>query len=96
MLLATSITAGIPQEQFAQALEPLELAVKGEMNNFRRIFFALTFFSIGLISDFATLKREGIGKLALVYLVCLFGFIIWIGLFISWLFFHDVHWLFLK
>ena len=96
MLLAISITSGIPQEQFAQALKPLELAVKDEMNNFRKMFFALTFFSIGLISDFAVLRREGIGKLALVYLVCLFGFIIWIGLFISWLFFHDVHWLFLK
>jgi len=26
-----------------------------------------------------------------VYCVCLFGFIIWIGLFISWLFFHGMH-----
>jgi len=28
MLLPISITSGIPQEQFAQALKPLELAVK--------------------------------------------------------------------
>jgi hypothetical protein len=26
----------------------------------------------------------------LVYVVALFGFIIWVGLFISWLFFHGV------
>ena len=34
--------------------------------------------------------EEGIGKLALVYVLCLFGFIIWIGLAISWIFFHGV------
>jgi uncharacterized membrane protein YadS len=96
MLIASAMTAGVPHEQYAQALKPLSLAVKSEMNNFRRIFFALTFFSIGLISDFSTLRREGLGRLALVYFVCLFGFILWIGLFISWLFFHDVHKLFLK
>ncbi|MFI5341977.1 MAG: hypothetical protein ACHQ7N_19335 [Candidatus Methylomirabilales bacterium] len=28
--------------------------------------------------------------LALVYVVCLFGFIIWIGLVISWVFFHGI------
>ena len=86
----------LTDEQFKEALAPYALAVKSEMNNFRRIFFALTFFSIGLISDFSTLRREGLGRLALVYFVCLFGFILWIGLFISWLFFHDVHKLFLK
>ena len=30
------------------------------------------------------------GRLALVYVVALFGFIIWIGLGISWVFFHGV------
>ena len=34
--------------------------------------------------------EEGIGKLAVVYIICLFGFIIWIGLFISWAFFHGM------
>jgi hypothetical protein len=28
--------------------------------------------------------------LAPVYVLCLFGFIIWVGLAISWLFFHGV------
>ncbi len=36
------------------------------------------------------LKEEGIGKLALVYIICLFGFIIWVGLLISWIFFHGI------
>jgi uncharacterized membrane protein YadS len=57
---------------------------------FRGIFFILTFFTIGVVSNFKKLWDEGIGRLALVYIVSLFGFIIWIGLFISWLFFHGV------
>jgi uncharacterized membrane protein YadS len=61
-----------------------------EGNVFRLLFFTLTFFTIGLISNFKKLMEEGIGRLAAVYVVCLFGFIIWIGLFISWLFFAGV------
>jgi len=62
----------------------------GEGNIFRVIFFQLTFFAIGVVSNFRKLWEEGIGKLAAVYLFCLFGFIIWIGLLISWIFFHGV------
>jgi len=65
-------------------------AAMGEANGFRSIFFAMTFFSIGVVSNFKKLWEEGIGKLAAVYIVCLFGFIIWIGLLISWMFFHGV------
>lgn len=65
-------------------------AAMGEGNVFRGIFFTMTFFTIGIVSNFKKLWEEGIGKLAAVYLLCLFGFIIWIGLFISWLFFHGV------
>ncbi|PYK98934.1 MAG: putative sulfate exporter family transporter [Verrucomicrobia bacterium] len=56
----------------------------------RVLFFVLTFFTIGVVSDFRRFREEGLGRLAAVYLVCLFGFIIWIGLIISWLFFHGV------
>jgi len=59
-------------------------------NALRVLFFLITFFTIGVVSDFRKLWEEGIGKLALVYLICLFGFILWIGLFISWIFFHGV------
>jgi len=51
----------------------------------------MTFFSIGLVSNFGKLREEGIGRLAAVYVVSLFGFILWIGLAISWIFFHGVH-----
>jgi uncharacterized membrane protein YadS len=62
----------------------------GEADIFRVLFFVLTFFCIGLVSEFKKLWAEGIGKLALVYLVCLFGFILWIGLAISFIFFHGL------
>jgi uncharacterized membrane protein YadS len=57
---------------------------------FRRVFFVLTFFSIGLATNIRRLWAEGLGRLALVYVVSLFGFVIWIGLAISWLFFHGM------
>jgi uncharacterized membrane protein YadS len=69
---------------------PVAREASGEADVFRSLFFALTFFSIGLVSNFRKLWEEGIGRLALVYVVALFGFIIWIGLAISWIFFHGV------
>lgn len=65
-------------------------AAAEEANTFRVLFFTFTFFTIGIVSDFKKLWEEGIGKLAAVYVICLFGFIIWIGLFISWIFFHGI------
>jgi uncharacterized membrane protein YadS len=65
-------------------------AAMGEANTFRGIFFVLTFFTIGVMSNFRRLWDEGIGRLAAVYLVCLFGFIIWAGLVISLVFFAGV------
>jgi uncharacterized membrane protein YadS len=65
-------------------------AAMKEANTFRVIFFVLTFFTIGVMSNFRKLWAEGIGKLAAVYVVTLFGFIIWVGLVISWVFFHGV------
>src|SRR6201986_2834805 len=64
-------------------------AAAGEGNGFRVIFFLLTFFSIGVLSDFRKLWQQGFGKLAAVYFVSLFGFVIWVWLLISWLFFSG-------
>lgn len=61
-----------------------------ECDLYRGLFFSMTFFTIGVTANFKKLWAEGIGRLALVYTVSLFGFIIWIGLLISWLFFHGV------
>ncbi|SHN49851.1 putative sulfate exporter family transporter [Desulfovibrio litoralis] len=60
------------------------------LNSLRLIFFTLTFFTIGLVSNFKKLMEEGIAKLAIVYVICLFGFIIWVGLAISWIFFSGI------
>jgi len=74
---------------------PADIAAKvpaamGEANTLRVVFFVLTFFSIGVLSNFKKLWQEGIGRLAAVYFVSLFGFVIWVGLLISWLFFAGV------
>jgi uncharacterized membrane protein YadS len=74
---------------------PADVAAKlptsvGEANTFRVIFFILTFFSIGILSNFRKLWADDFGKLAAVYVVSLFGFVIWVGLLISWLFFAGV------
>jgi len=61
-----------------------------EANTFRGIFFVMTFFTIGVMSNFRKLWEEGIGKLVAIYLLCLFGFVIWVGLVISFIFFAGV------
>ena len=61
-----------------------------EANVLRVIFFTLTFFSIGVMSNFRKLWEDGLAKLAAVYLVSLFGFVVWVGFVISWLFFAGV------
>lgn len=65
-------------------------ASSSEATIFRKLFFAMTFFAIGVVSNFRKLWEEGIGRLAAIYAICLFGFIIWVGLAISWVFFHGV------
>jgi uncharacterized membrane protein YadS len=62
----------------------------GEADVFRQLFFVMTFFSIGVVTNFRTLWEAGIGRLAAVYVVSLFGFIIWIGLAISFIFFAGI------
>jgi uncharacterized membrane protein YadS len=71
-------------------LIPKVKASMAHANLFRSIFFLMTFFAIGVLSNFRKLWQEGIVKLAAVYVLCLFGYIIWVGLLISWLFFHGV------
>ncbi len=74
----------------APKLIPQIKASMGQANVFRALFFVMTFFAIGVLSNFRKLWQEGIAKLTAVYVLCLFGFIIWVGLLISWLFFSGV------
>jgi uncharacterized membrane protein YadS len=84
-LVAFLLALSAPPERLAR-LTP----IIGEANIFRVIFFILTFFSIGVLSNFRKLWQDGIGKLAAVYVLSLFGFVVWVGLLISWLFFSGV------
>lgn len=80
------LLAGMADPQLVGGLK----AGTDQADVFRRLFFVLTFFSIGLAANVRRLWAEGLGRLALVYVVSLFGCVIWIGLGISWLFFHGV------
>ncbi len=59
-------------------------------NALRTLFFALCFFSIGMVTNVKKLWAEGMGRIVTVYAICLFGFILWVGLFISWIFYHGI------
>jgi uncharacterized membrane protein YadS len=71
-------------------------AVKGaktgaeQANLLRTLFFALCFFSIGMVTNVRKLWAEGMARIVWVYAIALFGFILWVGLFISWLFYHGI------
>jgi uncharacterized membrane protein YadS len=84
-----AIALGLALATPAGASGKLAAAI-GEANVLRVIFFTLTFFSIGVMSDFRKLMADGFGKLAAVYVVSLFGFVVWVGFVISWLFFAGV------
>jgi uncharacterized membrane protein YadS len=64
--------------------------VEGQTEAFRKPLFALAFLSIGMATDLRRLASPGMARLLLVYLVSIFGFIIWMALVISWIFFHDI------
>ena len=54
------------------------------------MFFVLTFTSIGLITDFRSLAKEGMGKLALLYGLALLIIVIPIGWALAWIFHHGM------
>ncbi|MCO5387605.1 MAG: YeiH family protein [Desulfosporosinus sp.] len=61
-----------------------------QANALRTFFFALCFFSIGMVTNVRKLWAAGMGRIVGVYVICLFGFIIWFGLLVSWLFYHGI------
>ena len=88
----SAVARSVTMEEKQAATRTLSTAktATDESNVFRQLFFVITFFAIGVISNFKRLWEEGIGRLAAVYLLSLFGFVIWIGLVISWIFFHGI------
>ncbi len=66
-----------------KAMTPGIKPVEGAL---RKFFFVLTFTSIGIVTDFRTLRQEGLGRLALAYAFILAVIIIPIGWLIAYLF----------
>ena len=62
----------------------------GQANLLRAVFFGLCFFSIGLVTNVRKLWKAGLGRVIGVYSVALAGFIIWVGLGISYIFYHGI------
>lgn len=87
---AASLCSNCSTCEIDPAIIPTAKTGSEQANVYRQLFFLMTFFSIGAVSNFRKLWEEGIGKLAAVYVVSLFGFVIWVGLLISWFFFHGV------
>jgi uncharacterized membrane protein YadS len=56
----------------------------------RKLFFMLTFMSLGIITDFKKLREAQFGKMVWVYFVALFLFIIPVAILISYLFHHGM------
>jgi len=86
----SAVVAGENAVEASQANLATAKTATNTSNVFRQLFFVITFFTIGVVSNFKKLWEEGIGRLAAVYLIALFGFVIWIGLAISWIFFQGV------
>ena len=72
------------------SFEDLEFGLKPVEGSLRKFFFMLTFTSIGVVTDFRELAREGLAKLAAAYAVILTFIIIPLGIFIAWLFHHGM------
>ena len=56
----------------------------------RKLFFMLTFASIGIITDFKKLAEAKFGKMLGVYCVALFVYIIPVALIVAFVFHHDM------
>jgi len=77
----------------AEGMDLLEKASSGAIpveKGFRKLFFMLTFMSLGIITDFKKLKEAQFGKMVWVYFVALFLFIIPVALIVSYLFHHGM------
>lgn len=70
--------------------EKLEFGIKPIEGSLRKFFFMLTFTSIGIVTDFRELAKEGLGRLAAAYGTILMFIIIPLGLFLAWLFHHGM------
>lgn len=72
-----------------ERMKGLKLAAD-QMDLWRKLFFAAAFFCLGAGANLRVLVAAGLGRLTLIYLVAIFGIIIWVALGISYLLFHGM------
>jgi len=70
--------------------EDLKFGIKPIEGSLRKFFFMLTFTSIGIVTDFRELAKEGLGRIAAAYGTVLVFIIIPLGFFLAWLFHHGM------
>jgi uncharacterized membrane protein YadS len=68
----------------------LEFGIGPVEGAIRKLFFMLTFTSIGIVTDFRELRGEGLGRLAAAYGTILLFIVVPLGIFIAWLFHHGL------
>ena len=56
----------------------------------RKLFFVLTFLSIGVITNFKKLAEAKFGKMVFVYLIALFVFIVPVAIVVGYIFHHGM------
>jgi len=83
LVMGLGLAEIIPFDGLKTGISPIE-------GSLRKFFFMLTFTSIGIVTDFRELAKEGLGKLTAAYGVILAFIIIPLGLFIAWLFHHGM------
>jgi uncharacterized membrane protein YadS len=83
VVMGIGLAKFLPFGALESALGPVE-------GSLRKFFFMLTFTSIGIVTDFRELAKEGLGKLTLAYAVVLVIIVIPIGFFLAWIFHHGM------
>ena len=83
LVMGLGLSELLPFEGLEKGLAPVE-------GSLRKFFFMLTFTSIGIVTDFRELAKEGLGRLTLAYGTILLFIIIPIGFFLAWVFHHGM------
>ncbi len=77
----------------AEGMAFLKMAKPGAVfveKGLRKLFFMLTFMSLGVITDFTKLREAQFGKMVWVYFIALFLFIIPVAMIVAYLFHHGM------
>jgi uncharacterized membrane protein YadS len=90
---AKEAAAGAVNAAAESATDYKELAKMGAVpveKGMRKLFFMLTFISIGIITDFRKLAEARFGRMIGVYFVALFLFVIPVAIIVAWVFHHGM------